>query len=340
MNLIPLPALAERNKSFSPSVPGLQLIWDSTSYREFQTCPWKYYLTIIQGIVPRFRNINLTFGIAWHTAQERYYTLLAAGASKESALEDTIAETYFRQLRTESEWTLSFWGHHEESIPFDQEKPKPEKTPRTLLRAFIAYHSHYSSDPLHTVIMPSGKPAVEYSFCAPIPSTPFSWAGHLDRVVAETPLDLSKPLTSPPPAVYNIDYKTTSSALNGFYFDQYSPDIQMSGYALGTQVALPIPAKGVYVDAIQLLPLGQRFQRFPIPRSSSHLEEFLTGFLSDMKEAERYAEEQNWPMRFTSCRGPYGDCIFRQVCASAPHMRLQKLKAFFDQRIWDPSIPR
>lgn len=348
MKIQPLTAIAAQNGAFSPDIPGLQLVWDSTSYREFQSCPWRYYLTIVQGIAPRNRNINLTFGIAWHSALERYHKLRAAGAEHEAALLWTVAETYYRQLRTEKEWTYSFWGEHEESIPqyaapADGTRRSPEvKTPRTLIRALIAYLDRFgANDPLHTVVLPSGAAAVEYSFTVPIPGSIFSWAGHLDRVVATEPLDLSQAeLPDPLPHVYNTDYKTTTSQLNDYYFAQYSPDIQMSGYDLGSRVALPIPASGVYIDAVQLLRTGQEFARQRLARAASQLEEFLTGFLSDMKEAQRYAEEQNWPMRFTSCRGPYGDCMFRAVCAAAPVVRPQLLAASFAQRIWDPTKSR
>ena len=341
----PLSTIASLNGAFSPDHPGLQLVWDSTSYREFQSCPWKYYLTIIQGIAPRNRNINLTFGIAWHSALERYHKLRAAGQDHDDALLSTVAETYYRQLRTPKEWTYSFWGEHEESIPQYSSGGSGRtdvKSPRTLVRALIAYLDRFgANDDLHTVILPSGAAAVEYSFTVPIPNTPFSWAGHLDRLVASAPLDFSAPaLPEPLPHIYNTDYKTTTAQLNDYYFQQYSPDIQMSGYDLGSRVVLPFPASGVYIDAVQLLKTGQEFVRHKVPRSSSQLEEFLTGFLSDTKEATRYAEEENWPMRFTSCRGPYGDCIFRSICSAPPAVRPQLLNASFTQRIWDPTRAR
>ena len=335
----PLSSIAALNGAFSAATPGLQLVWDSTSYSLFQACPFKYYLTIIQGIVPKQRSINLAFGIAWHSALERYHRLKAEGLDHERALLWTIAETYYRQLRTSGERTLYSHGYHEESVP----DGSPQKNARTLCRTLVAYLDQYGkADYFHTLILPSGKAAVELSFCIPIPSTPFSWAGHLDRIVTtDEPLDLSQPLPSTVPHIYNSDYKTTASSLDANYFQQFSPDVQMSGYTFATQIILPFPTKGTYVDAIKILVTGQEFARQLIPRSTSQLEEFVKGFLSDMKEAQRYAEEQDWPMRFTSCRGPYGDCQFRRsVCSKSPASRLGFLKADFEQRVWDPTLNR
>ena len=339
MNILPLSEIASVNGAFSPEKPGLQLVWDSTSYSAFQKCAFYYFLSVVQGIVPKQRSINLAFGIAYHSAMERYHRLKAEGLDHEKALLWTVAATYYRQLRTPGERTLYTHGYNEESVP----EGSPQKSARSLCRVIVAYLDQYGkNDYFHTLILPSGKAAVELSFRIPIPGTPYSWAGHLDRLVtSEQPLDLSKPLPSRIPPIWNTDYKTTASSLDASYFQQFSPDIQMSGYTLGTQVILPVPAKGTYVDAIKILVTGQEFARQLIPRSPSQLEEFLKGFLSDMKEARRYAEEQDWPMRFTSCRGPYGDCPFRKsVCSKSPASRLGFLKADFQQRIWDPTQDR
>ena len=62
----------ENNSSFHASVPMLQVAWDSTSLGTFKECPYKYYLTMILGRVPRDESVHLTFGAHYHKALEIY----------------------------------------------------------------------------------------------------------------------------------------------------------------------------------------------------------------------------------------------------------------------------
>ena len=64
--------MADAPSPFSPTIPGLQLAWDSTSLGVFKRCPREYYFTIILGWVPRTTSVHLTFGIMLHKAREIY----------------------------------------------------------------------------------------------------------------------------------------------------------------------------------------------------------------------------------------------------------------------------
>lgn len=337
ISIIPLSKLSSRNRSFSEEIPGLQVLWDSVSYTKFSECPYKYYLTIIQGIVPLRRSIPLTFGIAFASGVERYHKFRAQSLSHEDALLWTIASVYYRQLRTPTEWLTSNWGHHEESIPVYTNEKKKDRTPRTLTRTLIAYLDHYyaadaaSPDEYETLLLEDGTAAAELSFRVQIPGTKFFWCGHLDRPVRRKSSG----------TLHATDQKTTVSSLDARYFDQYKPCVQFLGYDFASKIIFSTPAKSVIVDAIKVSTLGQEFARETIPYSESQLEEFLKGFLDNMLDAERYAKQNDWPMRLTSCRGPYGDCEFRKdVCSRPPHVRLANLQADFTQRTWDPSKNR
>lgn len=328
VKILPLSEIHLHNHSFDPS--GLQHIWDSVSYNAFQKCPFYYHLTIMQGIIPQSRTIPLTFGIAFASACDRYRRLRIK-YDHEQALHWTVAETYYRQLRTPSEWTLYHHGHHEESIPQYSDNKKPQRTPRTLLRSLVAYLDHYKDDNLKTKILSDGTAASELSFRVSIPNTPFFWAGHFDNIVENKDGG----------DLWDADEKTTTSPLDEKYFSQYSPSVQFLGYDFAGHILFNRPTKGAIINAIQVSVTGQEFKREFLKHTESQLQSFLNGFISDMKEAKRYVEEKNWPMRFTSCRGPYGDCHFRKnICSRPESLHLTNLKLYYSQRIWDPSQSR
>ena len=342
---LPLDSISSWSGSFSHRIPGWQLHWDSTSYGSFSTCPFYYYLTQIQGINLRHRSVHLAFGIAWHSAQERFHRLRATGLSYAASLHWTIAETLFRQLRTPEEHQRN-QGFHEESVPVGPLSHVPAKTPTTLIRSLIQYFDSHRHDDLHTVILPSGRPAVELSFSFDLDlgdsDQTATYRGHMDRVVSKgVELDFSAPVLPPRPwPVWNSDYKTTAAALNERYFSQFTPDIQMTGYTLGSGVVLPEPGRGTIIDAVQLGVTGAQFARGYITRSPEALKEFISDLQIDIQRASFYAKIGSWPMNRKACRQSGRDCEFRLVCAS-PNSRSSLLRADFKrERIWDPTKTR
>lgn len=326
---IPLSKVAEVNSAFSPSVPGLQLFWDATSKEKFDTCPRLYFYTIIQGYQQGSTPVDLTFGIAWHSAIERYHRLSAAGLPHEEALLWTVAETYFRQLLSS----------HEEYLPEDS---KPEKTKSVLIRSLVAYLDHIKEDSLQTIILASGKAATELSFSIPISNTPFFWCGHIDRLASQGQLlDMRNPSESGiPPPIFVTDYKTTTSALDARYWAQWDLSTQMSGYLLGGKVFLP-SCRGLVVDATKLSVTGQEFGRYAITKTSAQLDDFFVDLLQGFEIAQAFARAGRWPRNPTSCIHYGKVCAFHDVCKCGTDSLKEKfLEANFTRRFWNPSINR
>lgn len=336
-SLLPLDAVASYNSAFSEESPGLQRYWDSMSYQAFLTCPRYYYYTIVQGYHVSGRSVDLAFGIAWHSATERYDRLIALGYSHDEALFWTVAETYYRQLKTPEEKEIGY-GFHEEGIP----EGKNQKTPWTLIRALVVYLTQFGKeDPLHTIILPSGQPAVELSFSFNI-TQDFFYGGHMDRLVSKhEQIDLSSSLPERP-HIYNTDRKTTTSVLNSRYWTQWVPDVQMSGYDLASKVILPVPAKGIIIDAVSLSVTGEEFGRLEILRSPEQTYEFVQEFEINMERAKSYAEKGFWPRNpiSTACRRYGRDCEFRDVCSISDSSRKKFLKANYVRKFWNPREER
>lgn len=313
-----LPDTLTSNGAFSRILPGFQTAVDSTSLGEFKTCPRKYYYTIICGYQPEFQSVHLTFGLLMHEARERYYAARASGSDHENALDVAI------------EWGLkATWDTH-------LRRPwlgSNTKNRDTFLRSIVWYLDKYGdNDPLETVILRSGKPAVELSFqfdsgYVSASGENVSLCGHIDRLVRLND------------EIYVSDLKTTEHQLDPSFFKRFSPDNQFSLYTLAGQIVFDQPAKGLIVDALQVIVSETRFLRKDVPRSHATLDEWLAGTRYWIGQMEECAETGEWPQNDKSC-GLYGGCPFRTICSKSPDSRQIWLDTEFKKRVWDPTVKR
>lgn len=283
---------------------GVQTAWDSTSLSTFKECPRKYYYSIVCGYATREQSVHLTFGIYLHTAYERYHHHRAHDFSHDNALHMVVKEMLVKTHGWASD---------------DKYKNRPN-----LIRTIVWYLDAFAEDPAKTVILASGKPAVELSFRFQIPDAQdFLYCGHMDRIA--TFLD----------DTYVFDYKSTKKALYPEYFAQYNPHNQMTGYTLGGKVTFHQPVKGVIIDAAQVGVGFSRFARGTSLRSEDQLDEWLSTTAYYVKLAAQYAEQDFWPMNEGACNNYFG-CQFRPICSKPKRQRETWLKADYVHRLWDP----
>lgn len=213
--------------------------------------------------------------------------------------------------------------------------PDPNKNRFTLIRTIVWYLDHFADDPIETVILESGKPAVELSFRHEFPFHFHSVnqnaliCGHLDRLG-----DIAG-------QIWVVDRKTTKHAIDERYFKQYSPDNQMSTYSLAGKIIYNLPVQGVIVDAAQVMVTFSRFQRGFAHRTEAQIEEWIGDTQIYLSNAEEYAERDYWPQNDKACFN-YGGCPFRPICSRSPEVREQFLndKTQYTKLIWDPLLAR
>lgn len=191
---------------------------------------------------------------------------------------------------------------------------------------------------------PNGQPAVELSFVMPLPwkspvppitmksgekmyitndkrREPYLLCGHLDSIMQFG----SERFIS--------DNKTTKNALGQAYFAAYSPNIQVDIYDLAGNALYPsLNLRGVMIEGAQVLQEGARFGVGVQYRSDLLREELLQDLRYWLDQAERFAQEDYWPMNRASCYL----CPFKMVCSKEPQMRQGYLEANFVKRIWNP----
>jgi len=316
--LITRETLRER-KSFRQ---GRQVAWDSTSLGSLKRCARYYFLSIVEGWAPKGARVHLDFGGWFHEAME----IFDHGRVADGGLTDEVLVRAVRHMmnvscrRDEDGRFVGIWESGHES-----------KNLESLIRSVVWYFDHYREDVFEVVRLANGRAAVELSFNFSLPFTldgeDLAYCGHLDalgKYGGET---------------YFLDRKTTGSALTERFFKQFSPNVQMSGYAFASRVAFEVPAMGGIVDALQIGVGFTRFGRQIILASDSQLDEWLEGTRDYINLAAQFADANRWPMNENAC-GMYDGCQFLGVCSKSPGVRDRFLESGFERRSWDPLVPR
>jgi hypothetical protein len=211
------------------------------------------------------------------------------------------------------------------------------------------------TDPAETVVLENGKPACELSFRLELDwgpqhdlkdnwkaneigvpentlsfGQPYLLCGHLDRIVNFQD------------NLFVMDRKTTTSALTAYYFDQWSPNNQMSLYSIAGQIVIGSPVRGVIIDAAEVKGPNSKsvgyseFARGFTFRTPDQNEEWLADLRVWTSAMEACATSGSWPMNEASC-GNYGGCKFREVCSKSPSVRENFLKSEFTRgEKWNP----
>jgi len=313
--------MREGNASFDSS--GLQFAWDSTSIGYAETCLRKYQLSMIEGWRHKIPSVHLRFGGHYATALEHFHKHLANGLTKDEALIEVVWEML-----------KATWDYEEispDEIDQNPEKTQkgkpwttdhPTKTRENLIRTIIWYVEQFHDGAVKTIYLADGKPAVELSFSFEVHNN-LVFAGHLDRVVKYQS------------DIYVMDQKTTVQTPSPSYFDQYSPNTQMSLYTFAGKIIYNVPISGVIIDVAQIAVGFSRFSRGFTFRTADQLDEWYASALYHIEQARIATARDFFPMNTASCNN-YGGCPFRGICSKSPSVRDMLLSADFTRRKWDP----
>lgn len=306
----------EPRLSFSMTVPKHQLAWDATSGTALKTCPRYYEYNILEGYVTRQENIHLRWGSEYNNAQVIYHRHLTRGDNHRDAMKAALRHA------------LNSTWDYELGRPWSSDLP--HKTRETLIRSLIWYFTQFEEDTLTTDKLADGSAAVEMNFrihldqYSDLTGEPYLLCGYLDRKVEFNGGE------------WITDWKTTRYALDEKYFNQYTPNNQVSQYSFaGAVISKDRPIKGVIIDAVQLGVTFSRFERKQITRVQPQLDEWIRDMMFYIRQNEKFVEDNYWPQNDTSC-DKYGGCPYRVVCSATPEIRQKLLDGLFQKRSWDP----
>ena len=134
---------------------------------------------------------------------------------------------------------------------------------------------------------------------------------------------------------HTVTHNTTGGTVGTYYFDQFKPNNQMSGYTWAGQIILHAPVKGVIIDAAQIAVNFTRFERGITTRTKDELAEWHESSAFTIKLAREQTVKNEWPMNLSAC-GNYGGCPFRTLCSRSPSVRENFIKADYNEHNWDP----
>ena len=309
---------------FSVALPQMPIAWDSTMLGLLKECPRKFQYTILEGWQSSGFAAHLEFGIAYHKVLENYDIARVNGADHEDALLGAVAFCMSYGYRDDG------GKFHPYDAMFTRE---PNKTRDTLLRSAIWYLEHFKNDYAKTVVTRSGEAAVELSFKLeldlPNPDGgAFLLCGHLDRVVQVDN------------AFWITDRKTTKNTITARYWQQFTPNNQMSLYYSAGQIVLEQPIRGIIIDAAQIGVGYTNFARHQVTRTPGMQDEWLRDTYTWIGIAMQYATEGYWPQNDKSC-GNYGGCPFQPICSKDPKVRQTFMKhEGYHKRQWNPLVSR
>ena len=237
---------------FHPSIPHLQLAWDSTSISLLQECPYKYYLSMILQFHARGTSIHLDFGGQYASVQELYRKERMKGIEHDEAV--------YNGTRFCLSW--------DDSPYIEDTKNFPYKNRHTLARTFVWHAEQYRHDAFHILQLDDGSAAAELSFRLELDieapgHLPFLLCGHLDAF-GEFQGDY-----------YFLDDKTTKSALTDTYFQGFTPNTQMTNYFVATK----------YVEAFKAVATSPNQKIFMMPVEATGVLSSLAGIAEIAKSA-------------------------------------------------------
>ena len=314
------------NSPWSLVTPKFQVVWDSTSLGWLITCPTYYYYQMIGQWQPRTKGVHLMFGQLYALGTEKYAKYRAEGMDHLKATREMVRTVLMAAGSRDEQGTWHPWeppaNHNDARI----------KNRYTLIRSLVWNVEDLIESPFQTVKLANGKAAVEVSFEFPVfevGGEMISLAGHMDSIV-ENKYDTSR---------WVKDDKTTKSPLNAQYFQQYSPNTQMSLYSVAGRVILEKPVAGVLVRAAQIQVEGTRFVTQQVTRPRQVLDEWLEDAEYWVGQARQFALANRWPRNDKAC-GNYGGCPFAKVCSRIPVHRAAWLREDFYKHPWNPAANR
>lgn len=292
---------------------GVQFVWSATSIKMAETCLRYYQYTMIEGWHSKSLGPHLRFGQHYAHALEHFHKLLAVGEDREEAIRivvrEALVDTWDHDLDDE--------GNRIEGTGKPWESGHNQKTRETLIRSIIWYLENFKDDVAAPIILSSGEAAVELNVLLDVDDG-IMFSAHLDRLAEFAGHQ------------YVMDQKTTGSTLSQYFFNQFSPDTQMSLYTFLGKAALAVPVRGVIIDAAQIAVGFTRFERGMTFRTDGQLNEWYDNAMYHIKAAQHATRENYFPMNTSAC-GNYGGCIFRTICSRNPDARKNFLLGDFNQ---------
>lgn len=271
---------------------------DNFALTNYQTCPGKYDLRIRQGWTTRRRSSALGFGGAFHEGLAVWYKthdLAAALTAIAQSWDDTVSIDDYR-------------------------------TKEKCIQVMIEYVKRYPQENFQVVGFPE-HPMIEVPFCLDTGMTtddgePIEYGGIFDGLV-----DFNG-------QIWVFEHKTTSQ-LGSYYFDQFKPNNQVTGYIWAAAQLSGRKVSGAIINAIGVYKTGAtKFERGMTARHEQDLSEWLANVRLVCNQIKR-SEREGFSLSTNACT-LYGKCEYHSVHVLGHAVERQKrLEQDFIVEAWD-----
>jgi hypothetical protein len=284
---------------------------DATFMNEWRACRHKAFRGHMQHYKPEGESVHLHFGACFaaglEAARRQFYI--------EGKGQDESLGMGMRAF-------LESWGDY---IP-------PDYVAKTLERGLGALEFYFAEWPLGDKnqavprVMPSGTPAIEFSFAQPLPflhpvtREPVLYVGRSDMIA-----DFAE-------GVYIEDDKTASQ-LGDSWAKQWELRGQFTGYCWAARES-GIDTNGVLVRGVSILKTKYGAAQALTNRSATEIDEWLATTLDDLADLRTAWEKREYKKNFGDTCSSYGGCQFVPVCKSPDPDTW--LKVYFVRSRWDP----
>ena len=283
---------------------------DNFALTMFQSCPAKYQLRIKEGWTSRRKSGALGFGGALHEGLAEWYRTHDKVKAVEAVVKSWPANLPIDDWRTR-EKCVEVMVQYMKAYPDEEFKivgapanPMVECTFTIDTGMFLScIECRIDWDPAvgNTVCLACGQPL-----------EPIEYGGIFDGLVEFNG------------SMYVLEHKTTSQ-LGAYYFDQFKPNNQVTGYIWGGSQLAGQRVGGAIINAIGIYKASAtKFERQITTRSDDSIKEWLTN-LRNVCEMIRECEiRHHWPMSTPACT-MYGKCEYHQVHVLSTFNERQKL---------------
>lgn len=291
---------------------------DNFILTQFQTCPAKFELRAIEHWTSRRKTGALGFGAALHEGLAEWYKT----GSQEGAL-----------MQIHRLWP--------DNMPIDDWRTKEK-----CMKVMAEYIRTYPSENFSIVGMPD-HPMIECTFtldtgmhlscfaCGPgyeegstclkcdHPLEPIEYGGIFDGLIEFSG------------SVYILEHKTTSM-LGGYYFNQFKPNNQVTGYVWAAGLMSGQRVGGAMINAIGLYKSSPtKFERQLTSRSQNEIDEWLGNVRATCELIQHCKRTGHWPMHTAACT-LYGKCEYHDVhVLGTENERRKRLETDYIREEWN-----
>lgn len=285
-------------------------ILDSSILASWRSCRHKFNWEYLHHFKPRTSSVHLHAGAAYAKGIE-------------------VARKAYYQYSLPEEEAYAH-GFHALMLAYGDFQCPPESA-KSLQRMVGALEFYFASYPFASELaipysLPSGVPAIEFSFAEPldilhpISGDPLLYCGRMDQIVSFAD------------GVYGEDDKTTSQ-LGASWSKQWDLRSQFTGYCWGAG-RTGIPLTGFLIRGVSILKTKYETQQAITYRQPWMIEEWYEGLLEDVEEMITAWKKEKFRKNLDHACTEYGGCIFKTACMS--QNPASWLNLGFERREWKP----